>query len=386
MNKKVLIRLAVALVLLLFAVWSFTSVSRYNDLSDPVRARTKGLPMPVRTATIELKHFDELIGATGITEPSNSVAIRVDEGREFGEGGLILTEKYVVAGQRVTVGEVLFALDPETYELRVATEEAKLQYRTDDLRRREVDLKRFEELEQAGTLAVIEFTRFVAEAFEARFRRVEALESLHTARQILARTRLTSPIDGLVDRVEVVTGQVIFQREPLTTIHKIDPLHMRVDFPPERAQLLRAAKEMEMTVNVQLDTKPQQLLSAEVVHVGPVVDLQTRTLPVTVAIDNSDGMALPGVGGFARFRFKRSALLIPTVSVIERDSRVMVFTVEGETARIREIELGPTVEIGYREVLSGLSLGEKVVIFGQETLEDGDQVNEDWRDWARRAE
>ena len=76
---------------------------------------------------------------------------------------------------------------------------------------------------------------------------------------------------------------------------------------------------------------------------------------------------------------------MPRVAVIQRKGQAMVVGVDDGHARIRPIEIGAMVREGYVEVLSGLTVGEEIVIFGQDQLEDGDPVNPNWREWAHRT-
>jgi multidrug efflux pump subunit AcrA (membrane-fusion protein) len=62
----------------------------------------------------------------------------------------------------------------------------------------------------------------------------------------------------------------------------------------------------------------------------------------------------------------------------------MVVCVENGKARIREVRTGSITDAGEIEVLDGLKIGEVVVVHGQDSLEENDAVNIDWRSWTRR--
>ena len=62
----------------------------------------------------------------------------------------------------------------------------------------------------------------------------------------------------------------------------------------------------------------------------------------------------------------------------------MAFVVEDGRASIRRVRTGPLLETGYLEVLTGLEDGDEVVVYGQQYLKDGEPVNTDWKQWARR--
>jgi len=88
--------------------------------------------------------------------------------------------------------------------------------------------------------------------------------------------------------------------------------------------------------------------------------------------------ALPGLrsGMFGRAAFaagKRGALLVPQSAVVERGQIRSVYVVEGDTARLRFVTLGEERD-DQREVLSGLTAGERIVVMPAPLLSDGARV------------
>ena len=65
--------------------------------------------------------------------------------------------------------------------------------------------------------------------------------------------------------------------------------------------------------------------------------------------------------------------VIPTDAVVNRGGKWVVFVVEAQRAQLREVELGLVSEETI-EILGGLNVGEKVVVTGQDTLQDGAKV------------
>jgi Cu(I)/Ag(I) efflux system membrane fusion protein len=191
---------------------------------------------------------------------------------------------------------------------------------------------------------------------------------------------ITSPIDGFVDRVGVVPGEVVDVSAELTRVLKLDPIHVRMDFPEERIEEV----SLGQTVDVTLDAFPAETLSGAVVRISPEVHPDLRVMPVMIEIPNPENRIKPGMNGFARLRLKKEATIVPAAAVIRRGSRAMVFRVEDGRARIREIQPGPLAGGGRLEVHAGLTPGQEIVIYGQQDLAENDPVDVDWRNWARR--
>jgi RND family efflux transporter MFP subunit len=114
-------------------------------------------------------------------------------------------------------------------------------------------------------------------------------------------------------------------------------------------------------------------VSGRVAEVVPTVDAGTRSFTVKI-----DLPALPGLrsGMFGRAAFAggaRGALLVPQSAVLERGQIRSVYVVQADTARLRFVTLGD--ERGdQREVLSGLTAGERIIVAPAPLLADGARV------------
>jgi hypothetical protein len=79
---------------------------------------------------------------------------------------------------------------------------------------------------------------------------------------------------------------------------------------------------------------------------------------------------------FARADFtagKREALLVPRSAVLEHGQVRSVYVVEGDRARLRFVTLGDGRD-DQREVLSGLRVGERIIVTPPPLLADGGRV------------
>ena len=96
---------------------------------------------------------------------------------------------------------------------------------------------------------------------------------------------------------------------------------------------------------------------------GDLLDPDTRTVRVRVAIDNRDGLFKPGM--FARVSFSgptHQALLVPATALLQSGLYTRVF-VEKAPFRYesRVVSVGATIADRV-EVLSGLKAGERIVV------------------------
>ena len=181
--------------------------------------------------------------------------------------------------------------------------------------------------------------------------------------------------------MNVVPGTRVGGASTLAIVHQLQPIYVQMDFPMERLDALRLGQEAEVV----LDAYSQEKFTGKVIRIAPVVSTKTRVLPVMIEVDNPDNRIKAGISGFARLKTSKvGATTIPSVAVIQKQQQAMVVCVENNRARIRPVLTGALTDSGDVEVLDGLRTGDQVVIYGQDSLEENDAVNADWKGWTRR--
>lgn len=363
--------MAMLLCLLILAALGTAGYSRYvaqqaKSLASPEKARKSGRPMPVRTEVIREAEFNQVIGATAITEPSQKAIVRFSGAGDPSGQRLVVANVLAKEGQRVQKGDVLFEIGRETLEL-VAKQLKAVEAAA------EAEFQGIERLYQRKAASKYELQ---AAEIKLESARVET----EIARRNLAASTVVSPISGQLDLVEAVAGEAIDTNLDLTTVYQLDPIHVRVEVPQERVVDL----EQGSTAEVVIDSFPHDVFRGTVISISPQVNPDTRVLSAVVEVTNSDQRIKAGMSGFARFQQKKTALIVPDAAVVELNGKASVFVVEDGHAKLREVRTGPLVETGKRVVDSGLSAADEVVIYGQAELVDGDPVDTNWKNWTRR--
>ena len=162
-----------------------------------------------------------------------------------------------------------------------------------------------------------------------------------------------------------------------------DTSALTVDFRlPERYQARIAAGQV---VQVRLDALPGQNFSARVQAVDPLLDANGRSVSVRATLPPSPkGELRPGM--FARvttiFSVNDAALVVPEEAIVPQAGKQFVFRLmdEGEGDAKKRVSRRTEVQLGVRrgpqvQVMSGLSVGDTVVVAGQQRLQkDGTPV------------
>lgn len=181
-----------------------------------------------------------------------------------------------------------------------------------------------------------------------------------------------SPLTGVIGRVYVDKGTNVTAQTAVAVVVDIDRVKVHLDV-PER---FLPQVSIGQTARVRVEAYPGEAFTGTVARISPVVETETRTAPVEIAIDNPGHRLKPGMfAGIQLVLDKREN--VPSVvkeAVIGREPHAYVFVVNDGVAKMRDVELG-IHENDRMEVLKGLQAGDLVAVMGQERLRDGSAVS-----------
>ncbi|MCP3678595.1 MAG: hypothetical protein GY721_13735, partial [Deltaproteobacteria bacterium] len=129
-------------------------------------------------------------------------------------------------------------------------------------------------------------------------------------------------------------------------------------------------------IDLTIDALGGKTVTGERYFLASSPDTTARLYRFELAVDNRDGEILPGM--FARAEVVKSevtdAIVIPLYAVITRRDDRFVYIEEGGKAAIRRVDVG-ILDGWCIEVLSGLRVGEQVIVVGHRSIEEGQEVN-----------
>ena len=250
-------------------------------------------------------------------------------------------------------GELLFEIDPATYQAAVDREEAnlataravKLQAEA-SLDRVQKDLDRYDKLIRTGAISVKNLTdaqqnlkemQAALEQAEAGIKQAEA--SLENARINLDRTKVRAPFRGLASKATASVGELISASgSPLTTMSSIDPI--RVDFSVTGKQVL--SRLMDGTVNVKTGRMGDMPDFELILEDGSVFEKKGKVVSVDSEVSRSTGTVnfiVRAVTGT-----EKDALLVPARALLSsmNHRNIMVVAPDGTPRRI-DVQPGETV-------------------------------------------
>ena len=251
-------------------------------------------------------------------------------------------EVFVSAGDAVTPGQVLIALDDREIREQLIAAEARLQQAR-------------AEFERARRL--LETKATTEQAFDAAETGYKAARAdVDRVKVMLTYASITSPIDGVITDRRIEAGDLADPGRVLLAVY--DPSSMRLEAPvPMR--LIERLKLGEV-VDVVLD-RPPASLQGRVTEIVSEVDPASRTQMVKIRLQDAGGGVLPGTFGRAWVEeTAHPAVLLPQSAVYRVGQLEFVQVVRNGRVLKRLVKTGPVY--GSRtEVISGLEPGVRVL-------------------------
>ncbi len=311
-----------------------------------------------------------------------------------------VTEVLIEEGMVVEEGQVLARLDDSNvgaaYRLSAAQLEAAKKAVEETrvrLAQAKIDLARVENLVQDSIASQAELDAAGAEVDSLAARLESQSESVRVADRALALSRQTlddtvirAPFAGVVVAKNAQPGEMIspaaagggFTRTGIGTIVDMSSLEIEVDVNEAYINRVKPGQRVTATLDAYTDWQ----IPASVIAIIPTADRQKATVQVRIGFDQLDSRILPDMGVKVAFQAggsagtgSRVAIALPRTAVREDNGRDVVFVMADGRVERRAVTLEQTA--GEEAiVLSGVAVGERVVLEGPPDLADGDAVEE----------
>ena len=314
----------------------------------------------------------------------------------------------VSEGSRVEKGAIIARLDNADYAAAVGQAEATLasakatlietQSDRDQLQREYVRVRDIH-TQNANLVSPQEVENAESKArqgdarVEAQKARVDAAAAaLRVAQANLENTYIRAPFSGTVLRKEAEVGEVVapsvgggLTRGAVVTMADLATLEVEVDV--NEAYIARI--HGNQSARITLDAYPDTAFRGTVRQIIPTADRQRATVQVKVSILDRDPRILTEMGAKVEFLepaapaaaaapgatqpVERPRIIVPAEAVRSDGGRSVVWIVRNGRLQSRDVDAGP-VSGNFREIRSGLSGGEQLLVGGVETPKEGQRV------------
>jgi RND family efflux transporter MFP subunit len=345
--------------------------------------------MPVaEVATVRRGTALSAIYGTVRIEPSFVVHVRAQN-----SGFIQLADAFSAGrgaiGKSVTKGQLLATIADETTalqlkqaraDLQAATERSKLPLPSQEpLKVAEDNLQRLEKVVASGNVPEVDYQK--AESDVKRLRgaveneRIDAERNLQTLDETckkleaqMKNSEIRAPMDGLLTAVQAVDRELVAGGNELFTVSSRKN-YVRGEVNEEDVGEVKP----EMKAVMQLYAYRTRTFTAHVSSIQPAADPNTQRYTILLEMENPPDNLMAGMTGEMNIitGTHKNAVLVPTRALLVDQALVVK----------RGIIRSRTVKVGFRtldfaEALSGLSVGDRVVVSDQDRLHPGQQVRQ----------
>jgi RND family efflux transporter MFP subunit len=281
-----------------------------------------------------------------------------------------VTSLNVSEGDRVHAGELLATIDSHTYEEQLRQAQAALLQAEATTENDQQNLKRNQTLYQRGIVAGKDLQDAKTQWSVAQAAQAAAQAAEETASLQIERTRIVSPLNGIVAKRYVSIGEQVdgTGAQPIIEVANIS----EVELPGSLSAVYLSKTHVGEVIPITSEAFPGEILHGKIIAISPTVDPATNVGSVRIRIANPRGILKLGMYLNAQVPVQTdaNALTVPPQSIYhDQSGATQVYEVKGDTATAVPVKVG--IQTGDRvEILSGVKAGDTVILTGGYGLGD----------------
>ncbi len=323
---------------------------------------SKDISVPVTTSQIQPRSIEKFIDITGTVKPVKEVQLKSEMNGNYLLRVNSSTGKPYSLGDRVSEGNEIIQLQDEEYENNIKINSLKLNL---EITKQVFD--RQQSLYEKGGVTLSELKN-------AEINFINAQYAFDDAQLRLQKMIVKAPFAGvIIDLPYYTPGIKIDANMNLVTLMDFSKLIMEINLPEKTIDQTRPGQ----AVRVSNYTLANDTLLGVVSQLSPAIDGETRSYKGTILINNPKLLLRPGmyVKGEIVVASADKAIVIPKDVIISKQRGNSVFVVDKGIAYERVVEFG-LENPKEAQIVSGLSINDRLVVKGFETLRDHSRVKE----------
>jgi membrane fusion protein, multidrug efflux system len=310
---------------------------------------------PVSVLDVALQPIEEYVTTTGTVSATEEAAVTTQASGYYKIATNPKTGRPFTIGDRVAKNQVIIELDNPDQVASLQIESKQL-----DLKLAETEYKTQQTLYKLGGITEKELNSAQKSFLSSQY-------SYNNALTTLEKQKVKAPIDGIIVEMPYFTpGIMVNSNAAVATIMDYATLYMQVNLPGKILGRIQSGQKVRVS-NYNI---PDTILDGRITQVAPVLDPDGRTFLATLSISNPNLQLRPGmfIKADVVVARKDSTVVIAKDQIISRrGSQKMVFVVDRGVAMERVITTGIENPDSI-EVVTGLSVGDRLVTVGYETL------------------
>lgn len=196
----------------------------------------------------------------------------------------------------------------------------------------------------------------------------------HGAATLRDSLRLVSPVDGVIVSRDVEPGTTVVAGQAVVRLVDPESLWVRARIDQSRAEGVRAGQ----VASIVLRSAPESPKLGHVARMEMQSDPVTEERIVDVVFDPHPGQLYMGELAEVTIRLPRQTgvLTIPSAALVHHGSETGVWQMRDGRARFAPVRVGNQGQADAAQILSGLSEGDRVIVYSSAQLSEGVRVRQ----------
>lgn len=349
-----------------FAVFSVLLTACSGDVAEQVE-----IVRPVKYTSVESVSGDRVLNITGI--------IRAEEQAElsFRVGGTVIRLE-VAPGQKISKGQLLAELDNADAKLKLDKQSLSLGKAKVQMDNARSNLDRVKGLYENNNVPLGDYESAKEKYSNARASYETEKRALDLMGREYSYYQLRSTVSGVVLSKMISLNENVQSGQVIAVIQSGDGLSVEVGMPEQYVAQIKDGLE----TSIFLPSIENRAFQGLVTEVAYTVSADSSTYPVQITFTNPDTSIRPGMPATVEFKLGLNdgsrVLVVPAHSVIKDGPEHFVFVAVDSgagTGVVNKVlvKVGRLTDKGF-EVFEGVNEGDKVVVAGISSLEDGMKV------------
>jgi multidrug efflux system membrane fusion protein len=283
-------------------------------------------------------------------------------------------------GQMVHRGDYLAQIDPRPYQALLDQARGTLAHDTGLLHQAQTDLARYEKLNRQDSISrqQVDDQKYLVEQYQGSVAADQG--AVQTQLVNLAFCHIVSPIDGRIGLRQVDAGNTVQTSDTngIVVVTQLQPISVIFTLPEDAIPSIqkRLAAGATLSVDAWDRSDTNQLAAGTLETIDNQIDTTTGTVKLRAIFQNPDSLLFPNQFVNARLLVDtvRKAVTIPNAAIQNGAPGNFVYRLDSDdNVSIRPVQVG-VADSTLTQILSGLAVGDRVVVDGADRLRDGMHV------------
>jgi len=338
--------------------------NKIKELNASIEGVDKAKPKQDEIKATEVNLSEAKLKIESAEKELNIVKINLQtKEKDYERMKQLLDDQVINQAEFDPVNESYKSLKEQIKKAELGTEEAKLNY----------------EIAQLKYNIIIQSTEdneYQRKVFQSQIKQIEA--ELNILKDNLDKTKIKSPVNGIIFEKFIESEQVIPAGTSLLIIGNLDTIEIESDILSEEIGKVKVGQKVEITGKALED----KTITGEVKRIYPTgfkkissLGVEQQRVKTIITYNNKEIGLRPQTTVDVRIIVNEvnPALIIPERALFKSDNQWNVFKVENSIAKLTPIKIGIRND-EYAQVLEGLKEGEIIISDLVNELKDGSKV------------